>query len=298
MSEQPEINIQWEEADSNKWWLRLLPIERTGKKFTVQPKRLRNWLVGSVLVISTVQIVSDSRLASSTSKSSIGSPDNVSEVTIQNIPAAALQDMQSLVNTKNRVPPKAVKISGIEVIARPKNLASIPPGSMMEAKLISGASNGLVRAQVSKTLYANGDVLIPEGSFLVGMGSSSEDRLFIRFNQVVFKDGTFGSLNAEACDKSDKIVGLKGSKVGNKSLQLTGSLGLGFLGGFATVLQDTEGQRGTVITKPSLKNALLNGTATAALEESKNMMSDLKNRVPIIEVREGTSICVINVGGS
>jgi hypothetical protein len=93
----------------------------------------------------------------------------------------------------------ALRVSGIEVISRPRNLSAIPPGAFFKAKLSSGASNGLVKAEVTEGLAVNNEMLIPEGSSLVGQGTSSEERLFIQFNQVVFKDGTFSNFNAVAC---------------------------------------------------------------------------------------------------
>ncbi len=298
MSEQPEIKIQGEDSNSQGWWVRFLPVVKSGRKLSIHQRRLVIWLAVGVFFVVIVQLVIDNKDAGLSAKSTFVTPDSLSQTTLQNIPAASLSEIQGLVNKQKSTNPNPIKISGMQVISRPRNLSAIPPGSMLEAKLVSGASNGLVRAEVSKSLYVNGDILIPEGAYLVGSGSSTEDRLFVRFTQVVFKDGEFGSINAEACDKTDKIVGLKGSKVGNKALQLTGSLGLGFLGGFSTALQDADGQNGAVVTRPSIKNALLNGTATTALEESRNMMSDLKSRIPIIEVPQGTTICIIASGGS
>ena len=68
---------------------------------------------------------------------------------------------------------------------------------------------------------------------------------------MVFKDGTVGDISAQACDQADKIVGLKGSKVGNKVVNIAGSIGLGFVGGMSEGLQDSEGQQGAVIRKSS-----------------------------------------------
>ncbi len=291
----PEVKIQDGNEKHNKWWINYLPVERTGRKLTIHSKKMFWWLAGTVVFVATSQIVLDTNV-DVPSRGSISSPDTVLENNFENIPEATISEINGFVGRRSNGG-VAVRLAGLQVISRPRNLAQIPPGSFMEAKLMSGASNGLVRAEVTRALSVNGDIVIPQGAFLVGSGSSSEDRLFVRFSQVVFKDGTFGNLNAEACDQSDKIVGLKGSKVGNKALQLTGSLGLGFLGGFSTALQDTKGQQGAVVSEPSLKNALLNGTATTALEESKNMMQDLKNRQPIIEVPQGTPICVMVSGG-
>jgi hypothetical protein len=292
MSEGPSITLLGTEEINAPGWLKILPIDRTGKKFQINSKKLTYWAGTAVVLFAMAQIVLDDGTVPAAEKSTISSPETPGSSL--DVTEATSQEFQS--GRRTSTGPRPVKFSGPEVISRPRNLGLIPPGSMFEAKLASGASNGLARAEVTKPLVVNGDVIIPEGSFLVGSGSSTEERLFIRFNQAVFKDGTFGAISAEACDKSDQIVGLKGSTVGNKALNLAGSLGLGFVGGFSTTLQDAHGQGGVAITQPTLKNALLAGTATTALEESRNLMSDFKNRVPIIEVPAGANICVIANG--
>jgi fluoride ion exporter CrcB/FEX len=192
---------------------------------------------------------------------------------------------------------RAVKLAGPQLVARPRNLAAIPPGSLLKATLVSGASNGLAKAQLEEPLVVNGDILIENGAILVGQGSSADERLMVTFSQVVFRDGSFGNIQAQACDASDQIVGLKGSKVGNKAINIAGSVGLGFVGGLAEGFQDTQGQQGATVRPPSRRNALLNATATTALEQSRNLMSDLKERKPVIEVPAGTGICVLFGGG-
>lgn len=192
---------------------------------------------------------------------------------------------------------RAVRVfTAPQVVARPRNVA-IPPGAMVNAVLVSGASNGLVRAELTDSLTQSGETLLEEGAVLVGQGSSTEERLFVSFTQAVFRDGSIAKVEGQACDRSDKIVGLKGSKIGNKLLNIVGSIGLGFVGGFSEGLQESQGQQGVAIRTPSLKNALLNGTATTALEQSKALMSDLKDQKPIIEVQANEPICVIFGGG-
>lgn len=189
-----------------------------------------------------------------------------------------------------------LKFTAPQVLARPRNI-TVPPGAMVNATLISGASNGLVRAELTETLTQSGENLMEEGTVLVGQGSSTEERLYVSFSQAVFRDGSIANIEGQACDREDKIVGLKGSKVGSKIVNIIGSIGLGFVGGFSEGLQETQGQQGVAVKTPSLKNALLNGTATTALEQSKNLMSDLKERRPIIEVQANEPICVIFGGG-
>jgi hypothetical protein len=96
-----------------------------------------------------------------------------------------------------------------------------------------------------------------------------------------------------ACDASDKIVGLKGSKISGKALNIAGSIGLGFVGGMTDGLQETHGEQGVQVRPPTIGNALLNATSATALEQSKNLMSDLKDRTPIIEVPEASEFYVL-----
>ena len=114
-----------------------------------------------------------------------------------------------------------------------------------------------------------------------------------QFKKLISKDGAVQSISADACDGEDKIPGIRGSKVGSTALKLSGSIGLGFIGGLAQGLQETHSQYGMEIKDPSLKNAALSGTAQAALDQSHEMMNSLKEQKPVIEVKAGTTIYIL-----
>ena len=118
----------------------------------------------------------------------------------------------------------------------------------------------------------------------------------IRFSQVVHQDGAFETIDGQACDAEDKIPGLKGSKVGNQAIKLATGIGLNFVGGMTTALQDTQGEAGAVVAKPTLKNAMLNGAATATLDQGREVMSDIRNKQPVIEVPAGTPVYILFQG--
>jgi type IV secretory pathway VirB10-like protein len=185
------------------------------------------------------------------------------------------------------------KYLGPQLILRPRNLSQIQPGSMMQAILVSGASNGLVKAKATENLVINGETLIDAGTILIGQGSSGEERLSINFSQAIFSDGTMGQINAVAADQSDKIVGLKGSGIGAKTISIAGSVGLGFVGGLSEGLQESQGQQGVLVKNPTWKNALLNATSATAFEQSRNLMQSLKDNHPAIEIAPDTSFMVI-----
>ena len=164
---------------------------------------------------------------------------------------------------------------------------------MIEAVLISGASDGPVKAEIKEPLMLAGETLLEAGTVLMGAGQSGEDRLTIHFRKAVFRDGTVAKIDAQAADGSDKIPGIKGSRVGYRALKLAAGVGLNFAGGLSQGLQSTQGQAGAVVTPPSLKNALLNGAERASLDEGQEMMNEYRNERPVITVGAGTVIWIL-----
>ncbi len=191
---------------------------------------------------------------------------------------------------EKRRSPKAgppLKLAGPKLITRSRNIA-IPPGTLARAELVTGASNGAVKAILKDAVRVNGETLIEAGSTILGRGSSTEDRLFVTFTKVLHKEGDVSQLAAEAADSSDKTMGLKGSKVASRAIKLAANVGLKFVAGATTALQETEGQSGVAVKKPTMKNAFLSGAAESALEQSNQIASEYKNSAPVIEVKAGT----------
>jgi len=186
---------------------------------------------------------------------------------------------------------KPIKLLGPGLIARPK-ISNIPPGSTVKGILLSGATNGPVKAQTTEALLNEGETVLPEGIIVLGTGMSNEDGLVVQFEKIVFQDGTFQTVQAKALDFDDQMPRLKGSKLGYYGLQLAASVGLNFAAGLADGLQekDTNGQ--VVIERPTIKNALLNGSSRAALDLSQETLSSMKNKPPVVQVKSGTKILI------
>jgi hypothetical protein len=164
---------------------------------------------------------------------------------------------------------------------------------MVSAVLISGASDGPVKAQLKEPLIIAGETLLEAGTMLVGSGNSGNERLMVRFRKAVFQDGSVANVSAQAADAEDKIAGIKGSRVGYRAVKLAAGIGLNFLGGMSQGLQETQGQSGAVVAPPTMKNALMNGAAKASIEESQDLMNEYRNEKPVIEVGAGTQIYVL-----
>lgn len=295
MNDEPRVEAVSDNNEKEQWGKRFF-FTKDGRKSSLNTRNTLLVLGGIFGVFTTIQLLDPKSANSDSSDSNISAPSSVAanSVDIASIKDAPVPPPSKSTRRGGGTP---IKYSGPQLVARPRDLGKIPPGSMVKAALASGASNGPVRAELSEPLMINGATVIESGAVLVGQGNSTEERLIVTFNQVVFRDGTFGSINAQACDASDKIAGLKGSKIGNKALNIAGSVGLGFVAGMSEGLQETRGEGGAVVKKPTVKNALLNATSTTALEQSRNLMSELKDRKPIIEVPDGTPICVIFAGG-
>jgi hypothetical protein len=299
MSDEPKVEAVRDHGEKSQWGRKHF-FARDGGKRTLNAKKFVIGVGFLFLLLAVAQFVFNKEGNSRNfGESQIPLPATLSDKKIDIPPLGAKTPTPAVSALKNGKSNRAKrandtpKWTGPQVIARPRDLSKLPPGVIATAELITGASNGPVRAELSDSIIVNGETLIDAGSVLVGQGSSGDDRLSVSFSQVVLRDGTVGNISAQACDSSDKIAGLKGSKIGTKAVNIAGSVGLGFVAGMSEGFQDTQGQFGATVRPPSMKNALLNGLSTTAAEQSRELMSDLKNAKPVIEVRQGTKICVI-----
>lgn len=269
-----------------------------GKKWTVKSKALLGFLSGFFMFCMVAVLFSDTNNVEEAHVEPISASDPIESAPkfeFKRLSPEANEEKPLATVVRRRVK-KPERFTGLERLDRVNNL-SVPPGTLVKAKLTSGASNGPVRATLTESVRVDGDELLPSGALLVGTGSSTEDRLFIRFGQAVFNNGKSVKITAQACDKSDETVGLKGSKVGNEVLKLAAGIGLNFAGGVSEGLKESEVQGGVEVEKPTMKNALLNGASTASLEYARQSMSELRSRQPVIAVSNGTEICILFQGG-
>ncbi len=264
--------------------------KQDGGKERLDPKFVKWGAIGGFILISIYMMFKEPAVdfGRPNIQSSIEEPGAISQDSSIQVPLASSE--QSRANRGVRAAP--INFSGSQLVSRP-HMDKIPPGAIGKAILITGASNGPVRAKLTESLNFAGETYAEEGAILVGTGSSAEERLVVRFDKLVGKDGALQDINSEACDPSDGTPGLKGSKVGGYALQLAGSIGLNFAAGMSEGMQDTEVKGGVAYKETSVKNALLKGTAQAALDQSREMMSSLKNRAPIIQVPKESQIIVL-----
>lgn len=172
------------------------------------------------------------------------------------------------------------------------SLSEIPIGSEMKAILVSGASDGIVKARLTSPLLVDGEQVVPEKAVLFGKGKSGDERLFVEFTRMIFPSGESFPIRAQAFDDSDRILGLKGAFIGKRAKKMAAAMAFGFLGGMADGLQDTSGSY-FMMQRPSARDAALAGASKAALDQSQEFMNEMRNSPNIIEVKAGTKIVVI-----
>ena len=172
----------------------------------------------------------------------------------------------------------------------------IPMGAEVKAKLITGATDGMVKVVLTEDLEVSGHTFLPEGTLLIGTGTSGDDRLNIIFTAAVFEDGTSAPVNAVAYDSRSKLLGLEGSVMSRRAIKLAAATGLNFIAGVSQGLEDVQVNQGITVSQNSVKNSLLRGAGVAALEQSKEMMGHAKDKQSVIYVKAGEELVIVFQG--
>jgi hypothetical protein len=254
-------------------------------------KGLKHSSIVALIVISLVFFVSKFTLKRNVKETS-GKPFLEPGLSRDDHPIdARLLTTKDLTNVIERPKTQASYFGKIRVVSL-RSISEIPIGSEMKAVLASGATDGIVKARLTKPLIVDGEPIVPENAVLFGKGKSGEERLFVEFSKVIFPGGESFPIRAQAFDVSDKILGLKGAFVGSRTKKMAGAMAFGFLGGMADGLQNTNGSY-FMMNKPTARDAALAGASKAALDQSQVYLNELKNAPNIIEVKVGTEIVVL-----
>lgn len=264
----------------------------------LSPKMIKCCAIVTAISLSSIFLMKSPE-QTITSRSVIEDPKNLESISekIDVDSYSAFSESEQIKNqNKNHTTSAIVRFPGLEKIDR-RHSGQIPPGSIVKAVLITGASNGLVRVETKETLRIQGETLIPKGAILLGTGQSTEECLAVRFTQLVFKDGSFEDIQAQAANADDKTVCLRGSRVGRYAMKYGAAIGLHFVGGMTDGLQERGAIGEQAVAKANIKNALLNGTSRATLEMANETLTELKSRTPIIHIETGREILVIFEGG-
>jgi len=288
MNEIEQVKVRCDDVHKERWGFSRFAYRPDGKKLTLQGKYVLGVVAVGFVITSLCSLL---RPIQFEVQSPIIFNGIVNPVSTIDVPKAA---ERSDIPTKGKGTAAQIvrHYAGLQIVNRPR-LGEIPPGTVVRARLATGASNGLVKATLIESLAVNGDMIADSGVTLIGSGSSTEERLLVNFSKLVFRDGSVQNIKAQACDKEDQLVGIRGSKVGKYASLLAAGVGLNFAGGLAEGLQESQVQNGVAVKKSDLKNAALNGAGKASIEQSKEIIERWKQQKTVIQVKQGTEICVI-----
>jgi|GEM_PF-3351878 len=174
-------------------------------------------------------------------------------------------------------------------------LNKILPGTEVRGKLLSGATDGFIKAQITSSGGKTREVL-KKGAILIGKGVSTNNRLHIKFSKLIHTDGSVQNVSAVALDESDKTTGLKGSNVNHYGYRLGAAAGLHFLGGISEGMREKQVIGGFPVDTPNLKNAALGGLSQASIELATEEMNKAKAQKPRYTIPFGTPIFILFTG--
>ncbi len=218
-------------------------------------------------------------------------------------------EAQSTGNTstgKDKVKPMKLTYNGRQVIERTEAqglLTPIPSGTNFIGKLV----NGIDTRQDNQTLkvilpyggsHPSGGK-IPRDSVLLGSASySGGDRVYIRFNRIIFPNGQEYRIDAQGLSSGDYTPGLLGVHHSETDLRIVGSLGLTMVSAATDVMTQRtvygSNPYGMGMAQPdaTMKNATLQGVSQVAKQESERVGSKMKEKEEYLTVMTGGDLII------
>lgn len=287
------VYVSRDDGKKLQWGLNTL-YRKEGKKSRFDSKKAKIvfFSLFGIFVLGTVFISSNpERYDEDSSLSSIFEKDGKQKLTVPLYDSSKSQP----VNFVSKGTGKSIPPTKLEIFSS-KAINDIPSGAEADAKLLTGATDGMVKAILTDDLEYGGHVYLPEGTVLIGAGTSNDDRLKISFHTAVFEDGSGFEISASAYDSNTRLLGLKGSVLTRRALKLAVSAGLNVIVGATQALEEVDVNQGVIVKRSNLKNAALKGIGNAAVEQSKEFMANLKDSQSHIFVEAGQKLTVVFQG--
>jgi hypothetical protein len=289
MSEEIQVKTVKNNGAESRWGLGSFLYKTDGKKRSLNTK-LMIFLVSIFVLLSTTYSLI----------SAFFNPNQIGNETIgiKTISSAQSENSELVqLDSKNLTSKRKISTGkyfpGAQIINR-QNKIQIPGGILVKAQILSQSPQGFIRAVLSEPVVVQGEEIISSGSTVSGSSQSNEDRLQIRFNKMLDKNGKAYPIEALACDESDQALGVKGKKSTRAAWLLATTTGLSVLSqaaqgvGNSTNPQDTLGEQ--------LKKRAISESSKTTLEQSQNYLSDFKNQKTMIQVDSGTVIYILFEG--
>jgi hypothetical protein len=186
-------------------------------------------------------------------------------------------------NSEGKFRPKHLVYSAKQVIepSQGQGLATpLPSGTNFIGKLLNGIDtrepNQVTKVTLPYGARHNNGGSLPKNSILLGTATSNgSDKVFIRFNKVIYPNGDEFKIDAQALNSGDYSPGLVGVQQSNADLRMVGSIGLTMVSAGADVLT----QRSMIGANPyamgiaqpdsTAQNAMLQGVSQVTKQEAQ-----------------------------
>lgn len=207
---------------------------------------------------------------------------------------------------KFNVKPIKLTYNGRQVFERTETqglLTPIPSGTNFIGKLINGIDTRQDNQSLKVILPYGGSHpaggKIPRDSVLLGSASySGGDRVYIRFNRIIFPNGQEYRIDAQGLSSGDYTPGLVGVHHSETDLRVAGSLGLTMVSAVTDVMTQRtvygSNPYGMGMAQPdaTMKNATLQGVSQVAKQESGRVGSKMQEKEEYLTVITGGDLII------
>lgn len=123
--------------------------------------------------------------------------------------------------------------------------------------------------------------------------SSTEGRVLLEFDRILFPAGKATPIRAQALDEAGAL-GISAESFSSKALSIAGSMASSFVSGLAaSQITETQTPFGFSRTEPSSRNGILHGIAQSSADQSKRLIEDSTREKPILVIEPGTPVTVL-----
>lgn len=217
--------------------------------------------------------------------------DKSKEISLETKEQAELIRMNSKSSTKvyeHTVRPKQLVYSAKQVIEPSPGeglMTPLPSGTNFIGKLLNGIdtreANQIVRVSLPYGARHSNGGSIPRNAILLGTATSNgSEKVFVRFNRVIYPSGKEYKIDAQALNSGDYSPGVIGVKQSNADLRMAGSIALTMVSAGADVLTQRSMLGGNPyaigITQPdaTAQNAMLQGISQVTKQEAQRQAQE------------------------
>jgi hypothetical protein len=207
---------------------------------------------------------------------------------------------------KSGVKPMKLTYNGRQVFERTETqglMTPIPSGTNFVGKLVNGIDTRQDNQTLKVLLLYGGSHPsggnIPRDSVLLGSASSSGgDRVYIRFNRVIFPSGQEYRIDAQALSSGDYTPGLIGEHHSETDLRVAGSIGLTMISAVTDVMTQRtafgSNPYGMATAQPdaTMKNATLQGASHVAKQEAERVGGKMQDKEEYLTVMTGGDLII------